>query len=248
LFIPSFTICDSPHPGNIFVLDDGQIGLIDYGQVKQISGRSRETLCKVMIALDERTDDIIGDMQRVGDLALELGVTIKENALPEAPAAIGIWLFDGSVTELPGGYDLGELSPNSPVKEIQSFPQDLVLVGRSSILIKGIANRLNIPWSLAQKWAPMARKVLEQAYKPQQQQVSSSSNNNTAMSIRVRFRDVIRTFQQWCAGRITRFVQKLPKPIRTRIVTYIVRYEERKSLRKERARKQKQQKQQLLPQ
>ena len=42
-------------PGNIFVLDDGRIGLIDFGQVKQISGRNRETLCKVMIALDERT-------------------------------------------------------------------------------------------------------------------------------------------------------------------------------------------------
>ena len=29
-------ICDlvDPHPGNIFVLDDGSIGLIDFGQVR----------------------------------------------------------------------------------------------------------------------------------------------------------------------------------------------------------------------
>ena len=40
-----------PHAGNIFVLDDGSVGLIDFGQVKQISGRNRETLGKVMIAL-----------------------------------------------------------------------------------------------------------------------------------------------------------------------------------------------------
>jgi len=25
-----------PHPGNVFVLDDGRIGLIDFGQVKQV--------------------------------------------------------------------------------------------------------------------------------------------------------------------------------------------------------------------
>jgi predicted unusual protein kinase regulating ubiquinone biosynthesis (AarF/ABC1/UbiB family) len=215
------------------VLDDGQIGLIDYGQVKQISGRARETLCKVMIALDERTDDILGDMDRVGNLALELGVTIKDDALPEAPAAIGIWLFDGSATELPGGYDLGELSPNSPVKEIQSFPQDLVLVGRSSILIKGISNRLNIPWSLAQKWAPMARRVLEEAYKPPSSDNINSRNNAStkASTIRVRFRDVLRTLKQWGTGRATRMVQKLPKPIRTRILSFVVRYEERKTQR-----------------
>jgi predicted unusual protein kinase regulating ubiquinone biosynthesis (AarF/ABC1/UbiB family) len=30
----------------------GRIGLIDFGQVKQISGRARETLAKVMIALE----------------------------------------------------------------------------------------------------------------------------------------------------------------------------------------------------
>lgn len=30
-----------PHPGNIFVLDDGSVGLIDFGQVKQISGKAR---------------------------------------------------------------------------------------------------------------------------------------------------------------------------------------------------------------
>ena len=40
---------------------------------------------------------------------------------PEAPAVVGLWLFDGSVETLPGGYDKGELSPNSPVRELQSF-------------------------------------------------------------------------------------------------------------------------------
>ena len=33
---------------------------------------------------------------------------------------------------------------------LQSFPQDLVLVGRSTVLIKGIAARVNVSWSLAE--------------------------------------------------------------------------------------------------
>merc|ERR1712176_199893 len=124
-----------PHPGNIFILEDGRIGLIDFGQVKQISGRSRETLAKVMIALDEENPD----QERVGKLALELGVTFNDDAKPEAPAAVAFWLFDGMKEILPGGYDKGELSPNSPLKELKAFPQDLVLVGRSTILIKALS-------------------------------------------------------------------------------------------------------------
>ena len=74
-----------PHPGNLFVLDDGSIGLIDFGQVKQISGRNRETLAKVMIALDERkSDDDPLDLEMIGNLALELGVELNGDAKEEA--------------------------------------------------------------------------------------------------------------------------------------------------------------------
>eukprot|EP00751_Fragilariopsis_kerguelensis_P033369 CAMPEP_0170963742 /NCGR_PEP_ID=MMETSP0735-20130129/39793_1 /TAXON_ID=186038 /ORGANISM="Fragilariopsis kerguelensis, Strain L26-C5" /LENGTH=585 /DNA_ID=CAMNT_0011380537 /DNA_START=36 /DNA_END=1789 /DNA_ORIENTATION=+ len=180
-----------PHPGNIFVLDNGDIGLIDFGQVKQISGRSRETLAKVMIALDERVgDDRPEDLEKIGNLALELGVELNENAQEEAAAAVAMWLFDGSTKVLPGGYDLGELSPNSPVKELKSFPQDLVLVGRSSILIKGISDRLGIPWSLAKEWAPIARTVLDINTGKVEPETASKDK-------RVRFRFVRNTFKNW---------------------------------------------------
>ena len=206
-----------PHPGNIFVLDDGRIGLIDFGQVKQISGRNRETLAKVMIALDDLTGNETDEqLEGVGKLALELGVEFKEDAKQEAQAAVAMWLFDGTVEKLPGGYDLGELSPNSPVKELKAFPEDLVLVGRASILIKGLSNRLGIPWSLARQWAPTARQVLDRTPTP------------AAAETRVRFRDVARSFKQWSKGKATAIVKRLPSPIRTRIVAAIVRAQERK--------------------
>jgi len=215
-----------PHPGNIFVLDNGDIGLIDFGQVKQISGRSRETLAKVMIALDERVgDDRPEDLEKIGNLALELGVELNENAQEEAAAAVAMWLFDGSTKVLPGGYDLGELSPNSPVKELKSFPQDLVLVGRSSILIKGISDRLGIPWSLAKEWAPIARTVLDINTGKVEPETASKDN-------RVRFRFVRNTFKNWAKGRGSRFVTKLPSPIRSRLASVLLKMEERKSRKK----------------
>ena len=218
-------LASDPHPGNIFVLENGDIGLIDFGQVKQISGRNRETLAKVMIALTERVgDDRPEDLERIGNLALELGVELNENAQDEAAAAVAMWLFDGSTEVLPGGYDLGELSPNSPVKELKSFPQDLVLVGRATILIKGISNRLGIPWSLAREWAPIARDVLN--VKTSNVEYSGGSSNR-----RVRFRTVWSTAKQWASGKASRIARKLPSPIRSRVAAFLVKMEERKSRR-----------------
>lgn len=204
-----------PHPGNIFVLEDGRIGLIDFGQVKQISGRNRETLAKVMIALANLDVNNTSDLRTIGELALELGVKLNEDADDNAAPAVAYWLFDGSVETLPGGYDKGELSPNSPVKQLKSFPQDLVLVGRSSILIKGLSNRLNIPWSLAKEWAPIAEQVLQ-------------SPNAVNKKNRVRFRQVWYTFQSWGKGRITSLGRKLPTPIRRRVAAIAVYLEGRK--------------------
>lgn len=151
-----------PHPGNIFVMDTGEIGLIDFGQVKTVDANARLTLAKIMIALADRESDTNpADLQKIGSLALDLGVTFSETCPEVAPAAIAMWLFDGSVTTLPGGYDSNELSPDSPLKDLASFPQELVLVGRNTILIKGIAARLGIEWSLAKEWRPIAQELLD---------------------------------------------------------------------------------------
>ena len=132
-------------------MEDGANGLIDFGQVKQISGRERLTLAEVMVALAEReSDDNPDDLATISRLALELGVKLRPGSPKEGPAATAMWLFDGKTEKLPGGFDTGELSPNSPVTVLQSFPQDLVLVGRSTVLIKGIAARVNVSWSLAE--------------------------------------------------------------------------------------------------
>ena len=49
---------------------------------------------------------------------------------------------------MPGGYSNKELAAESPIKAIAAFPQELVLLGRATILIKGIAKRLGTNWDL----------------------------------------------------------------------------------------------------
>lgn len=109
--------------------------------------------------------------------------------------------------------------------------RDLVLVGRSTILIKGISDRLNIPWSLAKEWAPIARDVLNV-------NMGGKDPNNQKKKLgaspggRVRFRTVLSTVKSWSKGRAKKVATKLPSSVRSRLAAYVVRREERKSRKK----------------
>lgn len=39
------------HPGNILVMEGGKVGLIDFGQSKQLSGVEQRAIAQMMIAL-----------------------------------------------------------------------------------------------------------------------------------------------------------------------------------------------------
>ena len=208
----------SPHPGNIMLLKDGRIGLVDFGQHKQISEEKRISLAKVMVGLAERGKEVTPEARDlVTALCLELGVELKADAPLEAATAIAIWLFDGSTTELPGGYDPGELSPNSPVRALKSFPQDLVLVGRSSVLIRGLSTRLGIPWSLCRVWAPIAREVLDD----KEQTGEAASCGKSRISGRLRLAWV--SLRQRCRVATLRVVKRLPAQVQARLAWIVLR-------------------------
>ena len=51
-----------PHPGNVFVTDDGHSALLDLGMVGQTSPRMREHLLKILIAVSEGKSEDVADV------------------------------------------------------------------------------------------------------------------------------------------------------------------------------------------
>ncbi len=58
-----------PHPGNVFLADDGRIALIDLGMVGHVAPTLQENLLKLLIAISE------GDNEQAGDLLVRIGRT-----------------------------------------------------------------------------------------------------------------------------------------------------------------------------
>jgi hypothetical protein len=66
---------------------------------------------------------------------------------PHQPAALALLLFGSTSTELPGGYSSKELSAESPLRAIKGFPEELVMLGRATVIIKvwlGLTGRLGV--------------------------------------------------------------------------------------------------------
>eukprot|EP00962_Isochrysis_galbana_P030138 scaffold9748_cov93-Isochrysis_galbana.AAC.3 len=68
----------APHTGNILLLNDGRIGLIDWGQVKRLSQADRVRLARLLIALADR-DEVLS-----AQLMAATGFATRVCALPLA--------------------------------------------------------------------------------------------------------------------------------------------------------------------
>ncbi|CAM9306133.1 unnamed protein product [Ectocarpus sp. 12 AP-2014] len=150
-----------PHPGNIFIMDGGQVALIDCGQVKQISMTQKLRLANLICKLEQWNKPNGPTCAEIAEDVKDFGVEVAEGAGDEALTATAILLFGPGGMELPGGYDTNEMSSNSPLKQLKAFPQELVLMGRATVMIKGIAAALGLKWNLAARWEPAARQALE---------------------------------------------------------------------------------------
>jgi ubiquinone biosynthesis protein len=61
-----------PHPGNVFITDDGRIALIDLGQIATVSSDVRETLMKLMLAVAD------GDAGEAASILIDMSEAEKD--------------------------------------------------------------------------------------------------------------------------------------------------------------------------
>ncbi|CAE7650860.1 unnamed protein product [Symbiodinium microadriaticum] len=147
-----------PHPGNIFLMEGGRVALIDCGQVCQLYREQRLLVAEAILAA-AAYDGSRSMILTLANCVRNFGVTFFQGQEDEdaCAASVALYLFGDKDVEFPGGYSKEEFSDKSPLRQLRSFPTELVLLGRASVLVKGVAARLGVEWSVAKKWEPLAR-------------------------------------------------------------------------------------------
>lgn len=131
-----------PHPGNFLLLDDGRIGMLDFGSVGRLDPATREALQRFLLAIDH------GDPVAATDALLEIVYrpdVIDERALERA---VGQFM----TKHLAAGVKLGPAMFNDLFKIITSHdlgvPPEVAAVFRALATIEGTISRISPSFDL----------------------------------------------------------------------------------------------------
>jgi len=146
-----------PHPGNIFVNDQGQIGLVDFGLVLQVTREQRDKYVDVVLAAGR------ADYERLVEIGFELDMVspdINPAVMREAARRImSIGLRD----------DLGPLQMQRIAHQIMQvfyefpihLPGELVYVMKTLTLVEGLGALYQPGYNLLKDALPTLRRLVE---------------------------------------------------------------------------------------
>ena len=151
-----------PHPGNLLVLEDGRIGVIDFGLVGRVTPQMQETIVLLVIAVALRDADSAARLiYRVGlpDQRTNLGAFRRD-----IDAILQRWL-GRSLKELPSGQVMRELLDLTVRYRIR-IPKDYALLAKAVMTTEGIVRALDPELDLLAFGMPYARELLHERFDP----------------------------------------------------------------------------------
>jgi len=148
-----------PHAGNILLLDDGRLGLIDWGQVARLSETQRVRFAEALIAVADRDEPLIARLAR------EMGIRTEHGNDWVAMKLGTFWLgsFGEDVVGELGGATSFEINL-ARVDKLVSTAEEYFLAVRCILLTRGVAALMGFPGADASaRMRPVAEACLRRA-------------------------------------------------------------------------------------
>lgn len=152
-----------PHPGNLRIMRNGVIGLLDYGMVGRLDDDKREQLIDVFMAVTQ------SDVRTCVDRLLLIGKPFHpvDRALLQSDVRDFIGGFYGVPLE---NINVGRLLTDF-VSILSNhrirYPANLMLLIRAIITLEGVASELDPHFNLATHLAPVVERLVRERYNPQ---------------------------------------------------------------------------------
>ena len=162
VFVDGFFHAD-PHPGNLRFLQDGRVGMIDFGLVGRLSQRMRELLVRLAMAVAFR------DSERVAKIVYSAGITDER---------VDLGNLSRDIDEVFGttlGRSLQEIDTELVVLQFMSLvsrygvtlPQELALLGKAGVNIEGVVRTLDPEIDISRELLPHAHQMISLPDDPQ---------------------------------------------------------------------------------
>lgn len=151
-----------PHAGNMLVMSDGTIGLIDFGMVGHLGSEVKARLSTMLIAA------VWEDIDFIGENVADIGMAGEEFDPRQ---------FKRDFTDLfhkYKGMPLGRIDTarffrdltNAARRNGLSLPRDLVLLGKSIVSVSGVARVIDPSYDAVRMAAPKTSELLKEKLSP----------------------------------------------------------------------------------
>lgn len=128
-----------PHPGNVFITNDGRVALIDLGMVGHVGPAMQENLLKILLAISEGNGDAAADIaMRISERLEDFSATDFRRRITHLVAL----RRDQGLEQMNLGGSLLEVSGIAQESGL-IVPSDLVLIGKTMLQLDEIGRILD---------------------------------------------------------------------------------------------------------
>jgi ubiquinone biosynthesis protein len=157
-----------PHPGNIFILPDGRIALVDFGIMGRVTEENMKYFADIIIAIVERDfDKLVEQYVNFGFLTDQ--TVDLEQLRKELKDDLGEFLepyYSGmTIRQVDLGAYLERLTRIS-IRFRLRMPQNLYLVNKTLLTIEGILRHLDPDFNLIETAEPYVKKLIRKQKDP----------------------------------------------------------------------------------
>jgi predicted unusual protein kinase regulating ubiquinone biosynthesis (AarF/ABC1/UbiB family) len=155
-----------PHPGNVYLTDDGRLALLDLGMVGQLTPLTRDRLLELLLGAAE------GRPEETADVIMELGrrrESFDEPALRRSVAELVARYQRARLADIQLGRVLLELNREAAMSGLDA-PRELALLGKTLLnldhVVRTLAPRLDVNRTIHEQSVTLIRRRLLKSVTP----------------------------------------------------------------------------------
>jgi predicted unusual protein kinase regulating ubiquinone biosynthesis (AarF/ABC1/UbiB family) len=155
-----------PHPGNVFLTDDGRLALVDLGMVGHVAPRLQERLLQLMMTAAEAQSD------EAADVVIDIGERqpdFDETAVRQDIADLIAKYHGAAVADMQAGRMLLELSRAAGSRGLKA-PSELTMLGKTLLnldaVARAIAPNLDVNQTIREQAVSLMRKRMLKSASP----------------------------------------------------------------------------------
>jgi len=151
-----------PHPGNLFILPENTICMLDYGMVGRLGENLKFQLVDLLVAVLQRdADSVISQLLYSGELMDEANIRHLKRDLNEFIDDY----YEVPLQEIKVGKLLTEFVEILTLYRIK-FPSDLMLLAKALVTMEGIGRQLDPDFDMISHLRPFMEKLLRERITP----------------------------------------------------------------------------------